>query len=170
MILFVQIHDFLGVKTHEFSLTSRWPLGSCFQKTVPKREFLFSHAAKPKAGRLTPMSVNSGFLIMIYFHGGGKNPAAGSPVWPRLTGPPSMSPGGDWGSPCFAIDLRSLLALRLRCIHIQKGLRVRSTSPGFGCRIRTEPASEPNPNPGKVIRTESGRGGAQPEPNPVPGC
>ena len=42
--------------------------------------------------------------------------------------------------------------------------------PGFGCRIRTEPVSEPNPNPGKPIPTESGHGDAQTGPNPVPGC
>ena len=28
-------------------------------------------------------------------------------------------------------------------------------SPGFGCRIRTEPASDPNPNPQKPIRSGS---------------
>ena len=55
-----------------------------------------------------------------------------------------------------------------------------TNGPGFGCRIRTEPVSDPNPNLRRRIRSESEPGPAEPirirtwpggtDPNPNPEC
>ena len=46
--------------------------------------------------------------------------------------------------------------------------RPRVPSPGFGCQIRTEPVSDPNPNPRRPIRSES-EPRAETDPNPNSG-
>ena len=77
----------------------------------------------------------------------------------------------------FSIDTVFLSTLNRRPWNRPPDLR---SSPGFGCRIRTEPVSDPNPNLRRRIRSESEPGPAEPirirtwpggtDPNPNPEC
>ena len=58
---------------------------------------------------------------------------------------------------------------KMATIHPEEADQATS-SPGFGCRIRTEPVSDPNPNPRMPIRSESEPGGAGTDPNPNLEC
>ena len=46
--------------------------------------------------------------------------------------------------------------------RMEENEREQAASPGFGCRIRTEPVSNPNPNLRRRIRSESEPGPAEP--------